>query len=206
LRISANGAMLEDISDYNRIHQMFEMLTSSHNRDNGDIEGFGYRSDTVAPKDHHTLDTLPGIAQGSHQTVSMKLCSGILNQTKMLPLKYMGNLTLELELCGNKGDPVVTPGVAFPNDGASPPVSIFTTTNTTDSWAIEDVQLKCDVIHIDNTLQNNYDSHLLNGGKLPLSYNTYITQNQAVDNTDISVNVTRAISRLKSVFVTFFKP
>ena len=133
LRISANGAMLEDISDYNRIHQMFEMLTSSHNRDNGDIEGFGYRSDTVSPKDHHTLDTLPGIAQGSHQTVSMKLCSGILNQTKMLPLKYMGNLTLELELCGNKGDPVVTPGVAFPNNGASPPVSIFTTTNTTDS-------------------------------------------------------------------------
>ena len=206
LRISANGAMLEDINDYNRIHQMFEMLTSVHNRDNGDISGFGYRSDSVAPGDNQSLTSLPGIAQGSYQTVSMKLCSGILNQSKMLPLKYMGNLTIELELCANKQDPVVTPGVLLPNDGASPPVSIFTAANTSDSWEISDVQLKCDVVSIDNTLQNNYDQHLLNGGKLPISYNTYISQNQAVDSTDISVNVTRAVSRLKSVFVSFYKP
>ena len=119
-RISANGALVEDF-DYNRTHQMFEMLTSGHNRDNGDIEGFGYRSDSVEPGVTQTEALLPGIAGGSSQTVGMKLCSGLMNQSKMLPLKYMGNLTIELELVTDKDDPVVTAGVD----------AVFTTTNTT---------------------------------------------------------------------------
>ena len=193
-RISANGALVEDF-DCNRTHKMFEMLTSGHNRDNGDIEGFGYRSDSVEPGVTQTEALLPGIAGGSYQTVGMKLCSGLMNQSKMLPLKYMGNLTIELELVNDANDPVVTPGVD----------AVFTTTNTTNNWQIENVQLKCDIVTIDNTLQNNYDSHLLKGGKLPISYNTYITQSQAVSGQDVSVNVSRAISRLKSVFVSFYK-
>ena len=193
LRVSANGALLEDF-DYNRTHQMFESLTSVHNRDNDDIEGFGYRSDTVGPDVAHTVDTLPGIAGGSYQTVGFKLLSGILNQPKMLPLKYMP-LTIELELVNDKDDPVVTPGVD----------AVFTTANTSNDWQIENVQLKCDIVTLDNSLQNNYDSHLLSGKSLPINYNTYITQSQAVSGQDVSVNVSRAISRLKSIFVSFYK-
>ena len=193
-RISSNGQLVEDF-DYNRTHQMFEMLTSSHNRENVDVEGFGYRSDTIEPHATHNAATLPGFKGGHHHTVGMKLCSGILNQSKMLPLKFMSNLTIELELVNDANDPVVTPGVD----------SLFTTGNTTNDWSIENCQLKCDIITIDNTLQNNYDSHLSSGGKLPISYNTYITQSQAVSGQDISVNVSRAISRLKSVFVSFYK-
>ena len=106
----------------------------------------------------------------------------------------MGNLTIELELVNNKEDPVVS------NYDA-----ILTAGLCSSEWSIQNVQLKCDIVNIDNTLQNNYDSHLLNGGKLPISYNTYICQSQAVSGTDISVNVSRAISRLKSVFVSFYK-
>ena len=193
VRISANGCLLEDF-DYNRTHQMFEMLTSVHNRDNDDIEGFGYRSDTLhgaAP----STDTMPGIMGGSYQTVGFKLCSGIFNQPKMLPLKYMGALTIELELVNDKNDPVITPGVD----------AVFTVANTSNDWQIENVQLKCDIVTLDNTLQNNYDSHLLSGKSLPINFNTYITQSQAVTGQDVSVNVSRAISRLKSVFVSFYK-
>lgn len=197
LRISCGGTLVEDF-DYNRTHQMFQIMTSSHNRENDDIEGFGYRSDTVAPNANHTVDTLPGIPSGGKQTVGFKLLSGLLNQPKFLPLKYMGNLTIELELVMNANDPVVTPGVAEP-------AGVFTTTNTTNDWSIENVQLKCDVVTLDSGLQNNYDEHVLNGGKLPIHYNTYITQQQAVSGTDISVNVSRAITRLKSIFVTFYK-
>ena len=194
LRISANGALIEDF-DYNRTHQMFEMLTSGHNRDNGDIEGFGYRSDTVAPGTARTVTNLPGIAGGSSQTIGMQLCSGLMRQSKLLPLKYMGNLTIELELVNDANEPVVAPGVN----------TVFTTANTTNDWSIQDVQLKCDLLTIDSNLQNNYSKHLLDGGKLPISYNTYVTQSQAVSGQDLSVNVSRAISRLKSVFVSFGK-
>jgi hypothetical protein len=119
----------------------------------------------------------------------------LLNQSKMLPLKYMGNLTIELELVNSKEDPVVS---EF--EGGT-----ILEANCSQQWSIENVQLKCDIVGIDNTLQNNYDNHLLNGGKLPISYNTYICQSQAVSGTDISVNVSRAVSRLKSVFVSFYK-
>ena len=158
---------------YNRTHQMFEMLTSKSNRDNSDIEGFGYRSDSQNPDITHHNSSLPGIEEGSHQTVGFKLCSGLLNQSKMLPLKYMGNLTIELELVNNKEDPVVS---AF---------ETILEENCSQQWSIENVQIKCDIVGIDNTLQNNYDSHLLNGGKLPISYNTYICKSQAVSGQDI---------------------
>ena len=48
MRISCAGSLLEDF-DYNRTHQMFEMLTAADNRNNDMIEGFGYRSDTKEP-------------------------------------------------------------------------------------------------------------------------------------------------------------
>ena len=131
LRISAGGALLEDISDYNKVHHMFEVLTSVHNRDNDDIEGFGHRSDTVAPGVAHSTTTLPGIAGGSSQTVGFKLCSGVFSQPKLIPLKYCP-LMIELELVTSHLDPIVTPGVN----------TVLTTAVTTDNWQISDVQVK----------------------------------------------------------------
>ena len=195
LRITANGALVEDISDYNRVHHMFEVLTSVHNRDNDDIEGFGYRSDTTQPGVAHTEATgsLPGIAGQSHQTVSFKLCSGLFSQSKMIPLKYCP-LTIELELVTNHLDPIVDPTTAG-----------FAAADTSTDFEISDVSVKTDIVTLDNTLQNNYDSHLLSGKSLPISYNTYIVQSQVVAGKDVSVNMSRAISRLKSVFVALYR-
>ena len=193
MRLMCQGTLIEDF-DYNRTCEMFEVLTSLHNRDNDDIENFGYRADTVQPNATHSVDTLPGIPGSSHQTVGFKLCSGLLNQPKMLPLKYMP-LTIELELVNDANDAVVTPGVD----------AIFTTANTSNDWQLENVQLKCDICHLDNSLQNNYDSHLLSGKSLPINFNTYVTQSQAITGQDVGVSLNRAITRLKSIFVTFYQ-
>ena len=193
MRVMCQGTLIEDF-DYNRTCEMFEVLTSLHNRDNDDIENFGYRADTLPPGENHTVNTLPGIPGQSYQTVGMKLCSGILNQPKMLPLKYMP-LTIELELVNDANDVIVTPGVN----------TEFTSSNTTSDWQIENVQLKCDLCNLDNSLQNNYDSHLLSGKSLPINFNTYITQSQAITGQDVGVSLNRAITRLKSIFVTFYQ-
>ena len=65
---------------------------------------------------------------------------------------------------------IVTPGVD----------AVFTTLNTTNDWQMENVQLKYDICNLDNSLQNNYDSHLLSGKSLPINFNTYITQSQPI--------------------------
>ena len=61
MRISAGGALVEDF-EYNRTHQMFEMLTAADNRNNDMIEGFGYRSDTKEPNAALGEADAPGIA------------------------------------------------------------------------------------------------------------------------------------------------
>ena len=193
IRIMCQGSLIEDY-DYNRTHEMFQVLTSVHNRDNDDIENFGYRADTVGPDTAHTTSSLPGIPGSSYQTIGFKLCSGILNQPKMLPLKYMP-LTIELELVNDANEPIVTPGAN----------AVFTTANTSNDWQIENVQIKCDICNLDNSLQNNYDSHLLSGKSLPINFNTYITQSQSIVGQDVGVSLNRAITRLKAIFVTFHK-
>ena len=40
---------------------------------------------------------------------------------------------------------------------------------------------------------------------LPINYNTYITQSQAITGQDVGVSLNRAITRLKSIFVTFYQ-
>jgi hypothetical protein len=112
----------------------------------------------------------------------------------MLPLKYMP-LTIELELVNDADEPIVTPGAN----------AVFTTANTSNDWQIENVQIKCDICNLDNSLQNNYDSHLLSGKSLPINFNTYITQSQSIVGQDVGVSLNRAITRLKAIFVTFFK-
>jgi hypothetical protein len=44
---------------------------------------------------------------------------------------------------------------------------------------------------------------VLAGKSLPINYNTYISQLQSVLSADIAVNITRALTRLESVFITF---
>ena len=64
------------------------------------------------------------------------------------------------------------------------------------------VQLKCDLITLDNGLENEYASHLLSGKSLPINYSTFITQRQIVNESDYSCSITRSLTRLKSVFLT----
>lgn len=60
-------------------------------------------------------------------------------------------------------------------------------------------QVKCDVCTLDNALDNEYAAHLLSGKSIPINFSTYITQSQAITG-DVSVNVSRAMTRLKTIF------
>ena len=70
------------------------------------------------------------------------------------------------------------------------------------------MMVKVDLITLDNALQNTYDSHLLSGNAYPINYNTYINSVQSVigaganGQDKINLSISRAITRLKSVFIT----
>ena len=122
-------------------------------------------------------------------------------------------MVLELELVDDFNDPVVAPDAAVNLTNSKK----ITPANTSNDWQIENVQVKCDLVTLDNGLQNSYDAHLLAGNAYPINYNTFITQCQnAIGGTTmatsktygqqkINLSVSRAVTRLKSVFITLDK-
>ena len=123
-------------------------------------------------------------------------------------------MVLELELVDEFNDSVVAPDAAVSTDAKK-----ITPSNTSNDWQIENVQVKCDLISLDSGLQNSYDAHLLAGNAYPINYNTFITQCQnVIGGTGLigastitlgqqknNLSVSRAVTRLKSVFVTLDK-
>ena len=128
-------------------------------------------------------------------------------QNKFLPLKKMNGLTLELELVDDFSIPIVTPysGTAIPTETEVD--EWFTANNTSSVWSITSPQIKVDLLTLDNGLQNSYDSHLLQGNSYPINYSTFITQCQTIIGNNgngqqkMNLTVSRAITRLKSVFI-----
>ena len=81
----------------------------------------------------------------------------------------------------------------------------FAQDNCSKTWKITNVQLNCMkfFITLDDGLENEYSQHLLSGKSLPINYSTFITQKQIANGADYATSITRSLSRLKSVFLTF---
>ena len=188
LRIAVRGQIIEDIDNYNRVSELFHILQSKHSRLNDAIEGFGLQDDI---ENLNTTVKLHGI--NTTQTVMFKPLCGIFQQTKYLPLRYCP-LEIELELA-NQDEPIVMP--AF---GAE-----FTPTNTSALWKLQNCMVKMDLGTLDNALDNSYVNHLLSGKSLNVVYNTFISSLQTVVSAETQINVSRSLSKMKSVVMTLDK-
>ena len=220
LRCLVGGVVVEDIDNYARVHQMFDVLQSEHVRNNEAIENFGRRYDDQETKallknpavkvdgtiiQPTFLNEYISIRPGETKTVCFTPLSGIASQSKFIPLSYCP-ITYELEICSNLWDPIISPldprwdetasvefQAAFGNDDS----------NHSSKWQIINPVIKCDVITMDNELQNQFSQIFLSGQSIPINFSTFIVQQQALAGQSPSVNITRALSRLKSVFCTF---
>jgi hypothetical protein len=204
MRLLAGGTIIEDIDNYNRTHQMFHSLVSTNKRSNDTIEGFGRYAQIskfrgVYPDLAAVADTTGwrGLAKGQSITNLFKPLSGLFSQTKYIPLRYCP-LILEFEVVNDPSEPVM-----YPDTYVSTDPTIFTQANCSNEWTISQVQVKCDLVTLDSGLENEYTAHLLSGKSLPINYDTYISQMQTITDYVYSCNITRSLTRLKSVFLTF---
>ena len=191
LRITMRGVVIEDIMDYNRVHEMFDTLCPPQTRMNTAAEGFGHNNSNLRYLD----DPNQLLAIGSNMTVCFKPLSGILMQSKFIPLRYCP-LEIELELA-DMDDLIITNSFGLPAD-----VAANLEASTSITWNLESCQLKCDICTLDNALDNNYVAHMLSGKNLQIVYNTFISNIQTVLSQDTQINVSRSLSRLRSVFLS----
>ena len=175
LRVIIGGQVVEDIDNYNRVCQMFTTMMDKNKQLNDSIESW---------TGTNSLDTPQILALSSSAVCFGSLFAGIFNQDKYLPVKYCP-ITIELELANNYSDSARAGGSQL--------------------WSIEDVQLKCDMVTLDSQLDNSYAEHLLSGKSIPISYTSYTTSQQVCSGDATNVNISRSLTRLKSIFVTLFK-
>jgi hypothetical protein len=208
MRVLCNGTIVEDIDDYARVHEMFSILTSKDSRDNVNAEAFGQSWDIRdGVYEEINADNFGGIKAGQSQTVLFKPLSGLLAQSKFLPLRYCP-LTIELELTSDSYSPIISAFNPNPPDVSEGGPNLFNVQNTGVIWQIQNVQAKGDICVLDNSLENSYTEHLLSGKSLPINYNTYISQIQSIlsgatGQKKVRLNITRSLTRLKSVFISF---
>ena len=61
---------------------------------------------------------------------------------------------------------------------------------------------KVDLVKLDNSLDNEYAQHLPSGKSFPNNFSTFTTASQVITNLNTTVNVSRALTRLKGVYVS----
>jgi hypothetical protein len=199
---------------------MFDILRAQHVRENEDVEGFEHRFDQPRYSSILNADIIPGediaypggpmnkfadnyftIGGNGVKTVSFKPLSGLLSCGKLLPIRYCP-ITIELELCSDMNDPIISVDSITCNLRSTPHEGDSSVINNSTSWVIENPCVKVDICVLDNALNNEYAALLLSGKALPINYSSYVSQLQSISGQNPSVNITRALSRLKSVFVT----
>ena len=225
MRIIAGSQVLEDFDNYNRVHHMFSKMMSQGARKDEANEGFGYRYDdevktlvnNVGSRLDYEVNSENCQGFKNQMTVCFKPLAGLFSQFKYLPLKYMGNLTVELELVSNDLDCIINPDDYDETDAGFAlalrqrftkdiPLPAGSQTNTSKVFELNIAFVQCDVCTLDNNLNNEYVKHLLEGKGLPITYTTYITQMQSVEGNDsISVPVIRSVSKLVASFITFYR-
>jgi hypothetical protein len=213
-RLIAGGVVIEDIDDFNRLSLMLTALKPVDDQKEISMEGFaqfGKPNDSVMGEDNTNWGTFDKSAAEDaderkayrvsdwdeansihvKKTVMFKPLLGLFNQEKLIPLRYC-SIQIELELVSNSSDCVY--------------LGPYGSDMCIDNWSISDIQCKCDLLTLDSSLQNEYASHLLSGKTLPINFSTFNHTNQSTNgDKNFNANIQRALTRLKSVFITLFK-
>mgnify|MGYP002809500649 CR=1 FL=1 len=159
-------------------------------------EGFSCAGET--PVLSH-VDWVPEeIPAGGERKVFMTLMSGIFSQALWLPLSYLPSFTIELELGGYAdafAPTYLAPGAAAGAVAAA----------RSQLWSLSDARLHCDICQLDSALQSSYAAHCASGKTLPLAISSFVTQTQRVDGPNQTIVLARSFTRLKGIFVTWFR-
>ena len=195
-RLLIRGQVVDDITQYGRVHEMFSFLKSegATNCDLSEAYLNGYHKSGTLSKE------LYGIPYGSKHTVLFKPLFCVLNQPKFLSLKYCP-MTIELELDSDEYANVIKSDATSTYNGAW----LYVSTATTSAFEIQNCVVRADIIRLDNELQNKYDDHLSSGGAITVKYTTYYSQILKSLGTSFNVNLSRSLTYLTRVFVSFIK-
>lgn len=228
--LSAGSTVIEDISDFDRLSEMFKYLGDRNHLTNtlGQSHGHtfselqfnelvptpGTINRGVAPVGNVARklnsNTYPGIKKDESQIVSWSVPFGLFKQKKYIPLQY-APLTISLYLTSDIKSPIIsalhaTDAVDGDTAAAAYLKTTFTATNTSIEYKITNCEVKCDIIELDSVFESQFIKHLEADNALSIAYLSHVSQMQTITNQSlVNVIVSRAVSKLNKIFISFSK-
>ena len=173
------------------------------------IDIAGDRKDFGRIDKRYTRHSFSGIEPNGKMRLTHKPCCGLLGSSYLLPLRY-APLQLEFTIVQNGNDPIVVPQG---DEGTTPEENdrngwYFQAGNTSTDWEINSVIIRAEMVQLDNTIANNFVSHLLQGGSLKMVFPMYhtITQSFSAGGGEISMQIVKSASKLTGAFITLYRP
>ena len=214
-----NGANPRWDSDYHQMATGLEniinptvggTLGEANNAARATVTLTGDRNDFGRIDKRYTRHSLSGIKPNGKMRLSHKPCCGLLGSNYLLPLRY-APLQLEFTIVQNGNDPIVVPqGEEATNDQQSDRNGwYFQEGNTSTQWEINSVIIRAEMVQLDNTIANNFASHLLtNSGSLKMVFPMYhtITQSFSAGGGEITMQIVKSASKLTGAFITLYRP
>ena len=228
--LSAGSTVIEDISDFDRLSEMFKYLgdknhlTNTLGQSHGHtfselqfnelvpiagtpVKGVSTSSGVVRKLNS---DTYPGIKKDDSQVVSWSIPFGLFKQKKYIPLQY-APLTISLYLTSDIKSPIIS--ALHPTDTADGDAAgdkylktTFTDANTSVDYKITNCEVKCDIIELDSVFESQFIKHLEANNALSIAYLSHVSQMQTITNQPlVNVIVSRAVSKLNKIFISFSK-
>ena len=167
-QLICGGQVVEDIDDFNRLSLMLTDLLPEDDQHDIACEGFG-NPDFVKGEAAQAADQRKSYKQTDYDLSGNVMLArrdtfgpmlGLFNQDKLLPLRYSYSPSqVELELGNSQADAVTAETAEGCSNGAK--------------WDISGIQCKCDLLTLDNSLDNEHASHLLSGKSLPMNFNSW---------------------------------
>jgi len=133
--------------------------------------------------------TVLPIAAQAFRSVTLTPLAGLLQCGKYLPLRLMNSMILEFTLA-RTDDALVTPR-ADPNQSTT--------------FELQQCELQFSTVRLDSALEAGFSSMMLSGRALQLNLRTLMSQQAIIPAgaREFQATVTRALSRIAAVFVTF---
>eukprot|EP00972_Heterocapsa_arctica_P069049 10203233-Heterocapsa_arctica.AAC.1 len=150
-RLIGGGQVIEDIDNFARLSLMLTALESEAEQLSIASEGFGSYDDKYGNPDADDMKSFNVLDHDAAGVVRLgrrvlfKPMYGLFNQDKLIPIKYLP-LQTELEIVSDATEALVD-SIAGEAYGAH--------------FSISDAQIKCDLLTLDSSLENEYASLLL---------------------------------------------
>lgn len=204
LRLMTRSSLIEDIGEYNRVHEMFQNLKPSNETSSALIEGFRNAPNPDTPIATDTTTPLPyftEIRKGESMVVSFKPFSGLFDQSHYIPLSFLP-LEIELELSTDPTANIISKDSAQGRTDKKYPEGF----DVSELWSLSDFKILCDQKYF-SPIYNNIFVNMMtqeNGSyKIPINNYTSIYQT-LLTNGPIDINISKSVHSLDRVYVSFY--